>query len=159
MAPQWRARIASHLCTSSCFRHRRLTTMPPKATAASPAANRAAALAAAEARLRGSPPNDPTSPPPKPVEPVWLQPSEKQDHESKKTLTRMLDRGIIRDNGYEQSAECVQVSGQPTSRDSIFRTRRRLPSSSAPCMIVFCETDYPYLLHCLVLFIATMSGT
>lgn len=74
---------------------------------------RAAALAAAEARLRGEPsPHEleeraRLAPP---VEEVWVQPSEKEDAAAKRELGRLIDRGIVRDNGYKQAAEAVEVS-------------------------------------------------
>ncbi|ORY30409.1 hypothetical protein BCR39DRAFT_529774 [Naematelia encephala] len=81
------------------------------ASASSPAAHRLAALRAAEARLKGasSPSSISEEPAPK-VEEVWIQPSEKEDASKKKEFARLLDRGIIRDNGYEQGAVCVEVS-------------------------------------------------
>lgn len=77
---------------------------------ADPRAARAAALAAAEARLRGDPSSSSSSSsPPKPVMPAW-QPSEKSDAEKRKEFTRLLYRGIVRDNGYKQASECLEVS-------------------------------------------------
>lgn len=77
---------------------------------ADPRAARAAALAAAEARLRGepSPSNEGTSTSAKPVVPAW-QPSEKGDSEKRKEYNRLLYRGIVRDNGYKQASDCLEV--------------------------------------------------
>ena len=108
---------------------------PPKPQGGvDPKVARAAALAAAEARLR--PPNPPTSPTdpststsntntsgPSSTTPStttaggaanakidkW-QPSEKGDGEKRKEYQRLLYRGVVRDNGYKQASECVEVS-------------------------------------------------
>ncbi|KAK4684523.1 hypothetical protein P7C73_g5654, partial [Tremellales sp. Uapishka_1] len=68
---------------------------------------REAALAAAEARLRGEP--NPGVPPPPPAPKPW-EPTEKGDRDTRLQFGRLLDRGIIRDNGYRVSAEAVEVS-------------------------------------------------
>ena len=74
-------------------------------------ADRFAALAAAEARLRGEPSNSETDPGTalKPKEEVWTGPDEKIDRETRLKFGRLIDRGIVRDNGYRQSAEAVEV--------------------------------------------------
>jgi hypothetical protein len=86
------------------------------------AEQRAARLAAIEARLAGQV----QSPAPpstnadiatvtnmgaaaKPKEPTW-QPTEKGDLEKKKEFTKLLYRGIVRDNGYREASGCVDVS-------------------------------------------------
>ncbi len=90
--------------------------MPTSSLSVSPAIptpppHRLAALAAAEARLRGDPPapdaDDPSTS--KKKEEVWAGPKEKDDRESRLQFGRLLDRGIVRDNGYRQSAEAVEV--------------------------------------------------
>lgn len=80
-----------------------------------PAARRAAALAAIEARQLGSP----ESPSSTAKVEVWVPPSEKDDAESRKTFARLLDRGIVRDNGYKQSYEAVEVSASTPLLDSV----------------------------------------
>lgn len=76
-----------------------------------PADRRAAALAATEARLRGEPSAvDLENTPKKPREEVFIPPTEKEIAESMRVLRRLLDRGLVRDNGYRQSAEAVEVS-------------------------------------------------
>jgi hypothetical protein len=75
---------------------------------------RAAALAAAEARLKGSPsPAELEEAANAPKVEQWKQPSEKDDIEAKRALARLIDRGIVRDNGYRQSADAVEVSLGP----------------------------------------------
>ena len=71
---------------------------------------RLAALAAAEARLKSAnnPPEEVT--PEIPVEEKWEPPSEEEDRTRKRELARVLDRGIVRDNGYKDASECVEVS-------------------------------------------------
>ena len=114
---------------------------------------RAAALAAAEARLKGSPsPAELEEAARTPKAEQWKQPSEKDDIEAKRVLARLIDRGIVRDNGYRQSADAVEVSfrlavagsamvdgssdaradGRPCSRSrtTSCRTRRRSLGSS-----------------------------
>jgi hypothetical protein len=81
----------------------------------SAAERRAALLAAAEARLRGDPSahdleNQAAEAKRVKKEETWVQPTEKQDEETKRNFGRLLDRGIVRDNGYKQSAEAVEVS-------------------------------------------------
>ena len=71
---------------------------------------RKAALAAAEARLKGPPAEASTSTSSAPTPPKWEKPTEKQDQETRRNFARLLDRGIVRDNGYKQSAEAVEVS-------------------------------------------------
>jgi len=69
---------------------------------------RAARLAAVEARLAGT-----TTTPPKNLEkkeePVF-EPTEKGDIEKKKEFTKLLFRGVVRDNGYKEAMGCVDVS-------------------------------------------------
>ena len=38
------------------------------------------------------------------------EPSEKVDNEKRKEYTRLLYRGVVRDNGYTQASDCVEVS-------------------------------------------------
>jgi hypothetical protein len=73
---------------------------------------RLAALAAAEARLKGQAEQSDESATavPEPVIERWVQPSEEDDMRWKRELARALDRGIVRDNGYKECAECVEVS-------------------------------------------------
>lgn len=105
----------------------------PAPRPARPADQRAAALAAAEARLR--PAIDPASP----IDASagasvpegsgistptrsglfsgaasssvkkW-EPTEKEDRETRLMFSRLLDRGIVRDNGYKDAATCVEVN-------------------------------------------------
>ena len=78
---------------------------------ATPAERRAALLAATESRLRGDPtPAELEDAPKKPKEDIFVPPSEKEIAESMRALRRLLDRGVVRDNGYRQSAEAVEVS-------------------------------------------------
>ena len=86
------------------------------ATGASPAKpDRSAALLAAEARLKGlsNPGTTSPSPPPPsqtPKEEAWTPPTDKQERELRIQFARALDRGIVRDNNYQTSATCVEVS-------------------------------------------------
>lgn len=89
---------------------------------ADPAADaRARRLAAIEARL--NPPKEEdgatdtggtSSPsarePPRNMPKPWTRPSDRDENEKKRELTRLLNRTIIRDSGYRQAAECVEVS-------------------------------------------------
>ncbi|ORX38855.1 hypothetical protein BD324DRAFT_577259 [Kockovaella imperatae] len=82
---------------------------------------REAALAAAEARLKGPSTSQATNDAsssgsgpglmtqPSTSRPSWTKPSEKQDLETRRNFARLLDRGIVRDNGYKQSAEAVET--------------------------------------------------
>lgn len=85
---------------------------PPSAPG-TPAAKRLAALEAAEARLKGQPnPNTPEAiKAARPTPPAW-EPTEKGDKNKRFEFTRLLDRGVVRDNGYRQAAECVEVSAE-----------------------------------------------
>lgn len=91
---------------------------------ADPAAeSRARRLAAIEARL--NPPRDDAEAssgdsgtrastpsaraPPRNLPKPWTRPSEKEESEKRRELTRLLNRTIIRDSGYRQAAECVEV--------------------------------------------------
>ena len=80
-----------------------------------PNAAREAALKAAEARLRGDPSPleqeelDRQEKLRKKKEDNWVAPGEKVDNETKRQFARLLDRGIIRDNGYRQDLTCVEV--------------------------------------------------
>jgi len=40
----------------------------------------------------------------------WNPPSEIEDTRSRKEFLKLLDRGIIRDNGYKPAAECCEAS-------------------------------------------------
>ena len=78
--------------------------MPPRAP--NP---REAALAAAEARLKKL--QAPTTDQPNvPAKEVWVQPSEQEDMQARIAFARLLDRGIVRDNNYQQSFIAVEVS-------------------------------------------------
>jgi len=74
-----------------------------------PAERRAAALAATESRMRGDPTAGEAEEEKKKEEKVYVPPTEKEDAESTRALRRLLDRGVIRDNGYRQSADAVEV--------------------------------------------------
>jgi hypothetical protein len=91
---------------------------------------RAARLAAIEARLNpASQSQDPsassssgtTSEPAKPATPAW-QPTEKGDLEKKKEFTKLLYRGVVRDNGYKEASTCVDVRGLTFSSCNRART-------------------------------------
>ena len=69
---------------------------------------RAARLAAVEARLAGTN-TAPTKNVEKKEEPVF-EPTEKGDVEKKKEFTKLLFRGVVRDNGYKEAMGCVDVS-------------------------------------------------
>ena len=69
---------------------------------------RAARLAAVEARLAGTT-TTPTKNVEKKEEPVF-EPTEKGDIEKKKEFTKLLFRGVVRDNGYKEAMGCVDVS-------------------------------------------------
>jgi len=69
---------------------------------------RAARLAAVEARLAGTT-TTPTKNVEKKQEPVF-EPTEKGDIEKKKEFTKLLFRGVVRDNGYKEAMGCVDVS-------------------------------------------------
>ena len=69
---------------------------------------RAARLAAVEARLAGTN-TAPTKNVEKKEEPVF-EPTEKGDIEKKKEFTKLLFRGVVRDNGYKEAMGCVDVS-------------------------------------------------
>lgn len=89
------------------------THTPNKPKPTTPAQARQAALAAAEARFRT--PITPASDVKKDdgskeQEEVWTPPSEVEDINKKKEFGRLLDRGIVRDNGYAQAAACCEVS-------------------------------------------------
>lgn len=93
---------------------------------ADPAADaRARRLAAIEARLNppkeddgasgtGTPGTGTSTPnarePPRNMPKPWTRPNEREENEKKRELTRLLNRTIIRDSGYRQAAECVEVS-------------------------------------------------
>jgi hypothetical protein len=69
---------------------------------------RAARLAAVEARLAGT-----TTTPIKNVEKkveTSFEPTEIGDMEKKKEFTKLLFRGVVRDNGYREAMACVDVS-------------------------------------------------
>jgi hypothetical protein len=70
---------------------------------------RAARLAAAEARLAGTTTTTPTNNVEKKEEPSF-EPTEKGDMEKKKEFTKLLFRGVVRDNGYKEAMGCVDVS-------------------------------------------------
>ena len=75
---------------------------------------RAARLAATEARLAGSSrtgtnPDEETKKEIKKEEPIF-EPTEKGDSEKKKEFTKLLFRGVVRDNGYKEAMGCVDVS-------------------------------------------------
>ena len=78
---------------------------------------RAARLAATEARLSGitsstaSASTDPASSTNTDInkESSW-KPSDKGDLEKKKEFTKLLYRGVVRDNGYREASVCVDVS-------------------------------------------------
>jgi hypothetical protein len=40
----------------------------------------------------------------------WV-PTEKENTETRREFARLLDRGIVRDNGYREAATAVEVSG------------------------------------------------
>ena len=91
---------------------------PPNPLMTDPRAAREAALAAAEARLRGDPSAvereekaqaDKLAARRKKDE-EWTPPGDKVDQETRRTFARLLDRGIIRDNGYRQALTCAEVS-------------------------------------------------
>jgi hypothetical protein len=69
---------------------------------------RAARLAAVEARLAGTT-TTPTKNVEKKEEPTF-EPTEKGDIEKKKEFTKLLFRGVVRDNGYKEAMACVDVS-------------------------------------------------
>ena len=80
---------------------------------------RAARLAATEARLAGASTSgtNPESEIKKEIkkeEPIF-EPTEKGDSEKKKEFTKLLFRGVVRDNGYKEAMGCVDVSPYPTS--------------------------------------------
>jgi hypothetical protein len=70
---------------------------------------RAARLAAVEARLSGTTTTTPTKNVEKKEEPTF-EPTEKGDMEKKKEFTKLLFRGVVRDNGYREAMSCVDVS-------------------------------------------------
>jgi hypothetical protein len=78
---------------------------------------RAARLAATEARLSGtgaspstiSNTSSSTSTVKTELEPEW-KPSDKGDLEKRKEFTKLLYRGVVRDNGYKEASGCVDVS-------------------------------------------------
>jgi hypothetical protein len=70
---------------------------------------RLAALAAAEARLKNASNPAEVDIPEVPVEEKWEPPSEEEDRTRKRELARALDRGIVRDNGYRECSDCVEV--------------------------------------------------
>ena len=79
---------------------------------------RAARLAATEARLAGSStsganPDSETKKEIKKEEPIF-EPTEKGDSEKKKEFTKLLFRGVVRDNGYKEAMGCVDVSFRPS---------------------------------------------
>jgi hypothetical protein len=82
---------------------------------------RAARLAAVEARLAGTT-TTPTKNVEKKAEPVF-EPTEKGDMEKKKEFTKLLFRGVVRDNGYKEAMGCVDVS-PPSSVLTEFSLRR-----------------------------------
>lgn len=96
-----------------------LSPIPSHPTDMSSTDRRAAALAAAEARLRGDPTAHDLEEQARldrlnPKEETWTPPSEKEDASAKRELGRLIDRGIVRDNGYKQAAEAVEVSRRLT---------------------------------------------
>jgi hypothetical protein len=104
----------NHIASSSFIYHLPITAVM--------AEQRAARLAAIEARLAGQAQSPATSSTnadtatitsmgaaAKPKEPTW-QPTEKGDLEKKKEFTKLLYRGIVRDNGYREASGCVDVS-------------------------------------------------
>jgi len=79
---------------------------------------RAARLAATEARLAGASTSgtNPESEIKKEIkkeEPIF-EPTEKGDSEKKKEFTKLLFRGVVRDNGYKEAMGCVDVSFRPS---------------------------------------------
>lgn len=74
---------------------------------------RAARLAAVEARLAGTSSSTSTGSSShvetKKVEDKF-EPTEKGDIEKKKEFTKLLFRGVVRDNGYKEASGCVDVS-------------------------------------------------
>lgn len=72
---------------------------------------RAARLAATEARLAGTPSTSTSTLQVgvKKEEPSF-EPTEKGDSEKKKEFTKLLYRGVVRDNGYKEAMGCVDVS-------------------------------------------------
>ncbi len=76
-----------------------------------PSDPRIAARLAAEARLRGDPaPGSPAAVSKNVAIKPWIPPTEQEDTKSKKEFYKLLDRGIVRDNGYRLAAECCEVS-------------------------------------------------
>lgn len=71
---------------------------------------RAARLAAVEARLAGTPTSNPVSTETVQKEEPKFVPSEKGDIEKKKEFTKLLYRGVVRDNAYRETMWCVDVS-------------------------------------------------
>jgi hypothetical protein len=70
---------------------------------------RAARLAAVEARLAGITTSTSTKNVEKKEEPTF-EPTVKGDIEKKKEFTKLLFRGVVRDNGYKEAMACVDVS-------------------------------------------------
>jgi hypothetical protein len=76
---------------------------------------RAARLAATEARLSGTGASPSTISNPSSststvkTEPEW-KPTDKGDLEKRKEFTKLLYRGVVRDNGYKEASGCVDVS-------------------------------------------------
>lgn len=90
---------------------------------ADPAADaRARRLAAIEARLNPPKEEDAAAPgssgtstpgsrePPRNMPKPWTRPNERDENEKKREMARLLNRTIVRDSGYRQAAECVEVS-------------------------------------------------
>jgi hypothetical protein len=85
---------------------------------------RAARLAAVEARLAGTTNTTPTKNVEKKAEPVF-EPTEKGDMEKKKEFTKLLFRGVVRDNGYREAMACVDVS-PPLSTATVIPSRSEM---------------------------------
>jgi hypothetical protein len=94
---------------------------------------RAARLAAIEARLSGTPSASGVSASgttnietqSKKEEPKF-EPTEKGDEEKKKEFTKLLYRGVVRDNGYKEASGCVDVSPASSSGTGPGRARGNL---------------------------------
>lgn len=71
---------------------------------------RAARLAAVEARLAGTPVPNLNSDQKVSKEEPKFEPTEKGDTEKKKEFTKLLYRGVVRDNAYRETMWCVDVS-------------------------------------------------
>lgn len=85
------------------------STSTSAATVAQPAAAGAAAgESASPSVFRAATPNT-------------FQPTEKEERDTRIKFSRLLDRGLVRDNGYKQVAEGVEVS-DPVLRSTIGRT-------------------------------------